>query len=94
MAFATSANFAHSRHRGFRVPNRYSAKDPEELKALGVREHITVSNARHLDPAPTLDSHGFQLVVAPTALDLMDTDDRPRTLLRGVPRGLGAGDGL
>ena len=72
--FATSANFAHSRHRGFRVPNRYSAKDPEELEALGVRERITVSNARHIDPAPTLDSHGFQLVVAPTDLDLMDTD--------------------
>ena len=72
--FATSANFANGRHRGFRVPNRYSAKDPEELKALGVRERITVANARHLDPAPTLDSHGFQLVVAPTDLDLMDTD--------------------
>lgn len=72
--FATSANFAHSRHRGFRVPNRYSAKDPEELKTLGVRERIVVSNARHLAPAPTLDSHGFELVVAPTALDLMDTD--------------------
>ena len=72
--FATSANFAHGRHRGFRVPNRYSAKDPEELKALGVRERITVTNARHLDPAPTLDSHGFQLVVGPTDLDLMDTD--------------------
>ena len=33
-----------------------------------------MANARHLDPAPTLDSHGFQLVVAPTDLDLMDTD--------------------
>ncbi len=73
-AIATTANFAHNRHRGFRVPNRYSAKDPEELKTLGVSEHITVHNARYLDPVPTLDSHGFQLVVAPTDLDLMDTD--------------------
>ena len=33
-----------------------------------------VHNARLLDPAPTLDSHGFQLVEAPTELDLQDTD--------------------
>ena len=74
VSIATGANFAHSRHRGFRVPNQYSAKDPEELKNLGTRERITVRNARHLDPAPTLESHGFQLVVAPTSLDLMDTE--------------------
>ena len=67
-AITTTANFAHGRHRGFRVPNRYSANDPEELKTLGETVHITVQNARHLDPAPTLKSHGFQLVVAPTDL--------------------------
>lgn len=73
-AIQTRANFAHPRHRGFRVPNRYSAKDPGELKTLGTAESITVCNARYLDPAPTLASHGFQLVTAPTAADLMDTD--------------------
>ena len=70
----TTANFAHSLHRGFRVPNRYSAKHPDDLKTLGSRENVVVHNARLLDPAPTLDSHGFQLVVAPTKLDLLDND--------------------
>ena len=74
VSIETTANFAHSRHRGFRVPNHYSAKHPDDLKTLGIRENIVVHNARLLDPPPTLDSHGFQLVVAPTELGLLDTD--------------------
>ena len=70
----TTANFANSLHRGFRVPNQYSAKHPDDLKTLGSREHIVVHNARLLDPAPTLASHGFQLVTAPTQLDLLNND--------------------
>ena len=70
----TKANFAHGRHRGFRVPNRYSAKHADELKTLGASERITVFNARLLDPAPTLESHGFALVTAPTTLNLLDTE--------------------
>ena len=72
-SIAATANFAHPRHRGARVPNQYSAKDASELKHLGARHAIDVHNARLLDPPPTLDSHGFQLVDAPTRLDLMDT---------------------
>ena len=72
-SIATSANFVHPRYRGFRVPNRWSARDPAELKSLGVVEEIVVHNARRLDPPPTLASHGFQLTVAPTAVDLLDT---------------------
>ena len=90
-AIETTANFAHSRHRGYRVPNRYSARSPEDLATLGVTERIEVRNARRLDPAPTLDSHGFQLVTAPTSLDLLDTEVvrnafyvECRQLLRGV----------
>ena len=70
----TTANFANARHRGYRVPNRYSAKDPSELRNLGASHAIVVRNARLLDPPPTLDSHGFQLVSAPTRLDLMKTE--------------------
>ena len=70
----TNANFANSRHRGYRVPNHYSAKHPDDLKTLGSREPIVVHNARLLDPAPTLDSHGFHLATAPTTLDLLDND--------------------
>ena len=69
-AIAVTLGFVHPRHRGFRAPSHYSAKDPEELK--GTREQVLVHNARLLDPAPTLDSHGFQLVHSPTQLDLMD----------------------
>ena len=70
----TTANFAHGRHRGFRVPNRYSATHADELKTLGATERITVYNARLLDPPPTLASHGFTLATAPTTLDLLDTE--------------------
>lgn len=90
-SIATTANFAHPRHRGCRVPNRYSARQPDDLKTLGEAHDIVVHNARLLHPAPTLESHGFQLVDAPTTLDLMDTDvvrgtfyDECRQLLRRV----------
>ncbi len=73
-SISTHSGFAHSRLRGFRAPNHYSAKSPEEVKNLGAWEAITVHNARQLDPPPTLDTHGFQLVSAPTSLNLLDTD--------------------
>ena len=63
-SISTTANFAHSRHRGFRVPNRYSAQHPDDLKTLGANEGITVHNARLLDPPPTLASHVFHTAVA------------------------------
>lgn len=73
-SFESSMHFANALHRGFRVPNQYSAKDPAVLKTTGQTHRVTVRNARLLDPAPTLESHGFQLVHAPCDLDLMDTD--------------------
>ncbi|SVB07978.1 uncharacterized protein METZ01_LOCUS160832 [marine metagenome] len=74
MQIKAEARFAHSRYRGYRVPNQYSVKDPEELRSLGVTKWIDVINGRELNPPPTLDSHGFQLLMAPTKLDLMDND--------------------
>ena len=74
MQIKAEARFAHSRYRGYRVPNQYSVRDPEELRSLGVTKWIDVINGRELNPPPTLDSHGFQLLMAPTKLDLMDTD--------------------
>ena len=74
MQIKVEARFAHSRYRGYRVPNQYSVRDPEELRSLGVTKWIDVINGRELNPPPTLDSHGFQLLMAPTKLDLMDTD--------------------
>lgn len=72
-AIRTQARFVNVRYRGYRVPNQYSTTNPEELATAGVTESILVSNARRLDPAPTLDTYGFQLVIAPTDLDLLDT---------------------
>ncbi|MDA0790614.1 MAG: CmcJ/NvfI family oxidoreductase [Proteobacteria bacterium] len=74
MTIRAFANFAHPRHRGFRVPNHYSAARPEDALQLSAREGIIVHDARQLDPQPTLESHGFQLVHAPTTVDLMDTE--------------------
>lgn len=71
--FRSRLNFANPLHRGFRVPNHYSVKHPEELKTLGASEEVLIRNARLLDPAPTLDSHGFQLIQSPCDLDLMDS---------------------
>ena len=73
-SFQTYMNFANAKHRGYRVPNQYSAKDPEVLKTTGAREAVVVYNARMLDPAPTITTHGFQLVDAPCDLNLLDTD--------------------
>ena len=74
MKIKAEARFVHSRYRGYRVPNQYSVNDAEELKSLGVAKWIEVLNGRELNPPPTLDSHGFQLLVEPTKLDLLDTD--------------------
>ena len=65
-------HFANGLHRGFRVPNQYSAKNPEVLKTTGQTHQVTVRNARLLDPPPTLASHGFQLVDSPCDFDLLD----------------------
>ena len=74
MCIKAEARFVHSRYRGYRVPNQYSANDPEELRSLGVTKSIDVINGREVNPRPTLDSHGFQLLIAPTKLNLVDTD--------------------
>ena len=91
MAITTTANFAHPRHRGFRIPNQWSVLDKVDLATLGAQETITVHNARELDPLPTLTTHGFQLVHAPTNCDLFDTEvvtttfyDECRTWLKEI----------
>ena len=74
MKIKAEARFVHGRYRGYRVPNQYSVNDAEELKSLGVAKWIEVLNGRELNPPPTLDSHGFQLLIEPTKLDLLDTE--------------------
>lgn len=73
-SFETVMHFAHSMHRGFRAPNKYTVKDPESLKNIGSSSKTIVRNARLLDPEPTLATHGFQLVNSPCNLDLMDNE--------------------
>ena len=43
-SIATTASFAHPRHRGHRVPNQYSARHPDDLKTLGLRHDVVVRN--------------------------------------------------
>ena len=73
-SFETTMHFANEKHRGFRAPNHYTAKSPDEEKTIGSSSTTTIHNARLLDPAPTLATHGFQLVNAPCDLDLMDNE--------------------
>ena len=72
--FQTQLYFVHPRHRGFRVPNHYSMETHPNLKADGAVEEVTIHNARLLDPAPTVDTHGFELIHAPCDLDLLDNE--------------------
>lgn len=73
-SFVTHMNFANALQRGYRAPNHYSVIDKNELQHIGSRHEVVVHNARLLNPKPTLDSHGFQLVHAPHSFDLLDTD--------------------
>ena len=73
-SITANARFVNARYRGYRVPNHYSAVDPGELATIGETHTIEVHNARLLDPRPTLDSHGFELVTAPTGVDLYDVE--------------------
>ena len=73
-SFVTHMNFANALQRGYRAPNHYSVIDKNELQNIGSRHEVVVHNARLLNPKPTLDSHGFQLVHAPHSFDLMDTN--------------------
>lgn len=71
-SFEAQLNFANPLYRGYRAPNQWSVKDPQELINLGSRETVIVRNGRLLDPPPTLETHGFQLVDAPCELNLLD----------------------
>ena len=73
-SFRSRMNFANPLHRGFRAPNHYSTVNADELKTIGSSELVTVHNARLLDPEPTLESHGFQLVRAPHDFNLLNND--------------------
>ena len=72
----TTLNFAAPHLRGFRAPGGYTSQHDRPPKgAGGGPTKVTVYNARLLDPPPTLDSHGFQLMThPPVTLDLLDMD--------------------
>ena len=52
----TKMSFAPARYRGFRAPNRFTARDEKELKSMGDLRPVRVYNARLLHPPPTLES--------------------------------------
>ena len=73
-SFKTRLNFAHECQRGYRAPNRYSVWDPDELKMVSTNAEVTIHNARLLNPKPTLESHGFELINVTHELDLLNTE--------------------
>ena len=72
MTFKTHMHFVDGKYRGFRVPNQYSAQQPGELNGLRSGFDVTIHDARLLNPAPTVQIHGFQLVHDPMNIDLMN----------------------
>jgi len=70
----TNIDYVDDKYRGYRIPNNYSAESREELNNIFCKKVIRVHNARLLDPPPTLESHGFELVKAPTTLNLLDNN--------------------
>ena len=71
----TTLSFSAAEYRGFRAPQARSEYRPPPGQTLSnTQVRVTVHDARLLDPPPTLESHGFQLVHWPTELDLLDND--------------------
>lgn len=54
--------FANSRFRGFRMPPLEAVCDPAERRSMYERREIRVSNARLLNPQPSLSRNGFELI--------------------------------
>ena len=74
MSIPAKFHFIRPEFRGCRIPNQWSSENMGEIGEIRSLHEFSVHNARLLDPAPTLDSHGFQLVKDPLDLDLMDTE--------------------
>ena len=71
----STGSFANARYRGTRMPPPEWVEDLDERNSMYIRESIKVYNGRLLDPPPTLDANGFQLVDADTRIrNLHDQD--------------------
>ena len=74
----TTLNFASPDLRGFRAPGGYTAAHGALASGREMRPgsaKIKLWNARQLDPPPTLQSHGFQLIThEEIPWDLLDMD--------------------
>lgn len=71
----STGSFANARYRGTRMPPPEWVEDLDDRKSMYVRESIKVYNGRLMQPPPTLDANGFQLVDAGTQVrNLHDQD--------------------
>lgn len=72
----TTLNFASPDLRGFRAPGGYTQQHGRLQSGEPMRsgqQKVKLWNARLLDPAPTLETHGFQLIAhEPIQWDLKD----------------------
>lgn len=71
----STGSFANARYRGTRMPPPEWVEDLDERRSMYVRESIKVYNARSLDPLPTLDANGFQLVPTGTQVRNLHNQD-------------------
>ena len=62
-------HFANGKYRHVRMPDHKEVSDPKERAELYHNHAIRVHNARLLDPPPTIDVQGFQLVHQDTQVD-------------------------
>ena len=68
-------HFANGKYRHVRMPDHQEVSDPKERAELYHNHAIRVHNARLLDPPPTIDVQGFQLVHQETHVyDLLDME--------------------
>jgi len=75
----STGSFANARYRGTRMPPPEWVEDPDERKSMYVRESIKVYNGRLLQPSPTLETNGFQLVDAGTRMTNLHEQDAVTT---------------
>ena len=74
MSIQARLHFVQPEFRGYRLPNQWSAEDAGNPSIARSAHDVIVHNARLIDPPPTLDSHGFQLINDPLDMELMDTE--------------------
>ena len=74
-------NYAHDRYRGARMPPPESVTDEYERDTMYYKRPVFIHNARKLNPAATVSTHGFTLIKHETQCSDMLDQELVKTLL-------------